>query len=121
MFKIIEIESARTVPMEAGRGETVKLVDQSVGTEKIDLHLNRLLPGGPNGKLHRHTTADNVYIVHKGQGRLMIGEDEHTIREGQVVYIAAGVKHSLSNMSNELFEIFEIYAPAGSSFDFVLE
>jgi hypothetical protein len=27
--------------------------------------------------------------------------------------------HSLSNVSDELFEIFEIYAPAGSKFDFI--
>jgi hypothetical protein len=27
--------------------------------------------------------------------------------------------HSLSNLSSEIFEIFEIYAPAGKQFDFV--
>jgi putative monooxygenase len=121
MFKIIEIDSAPRTPMENGRGEVVRLVDGSIGAEKIDLHMNRLVAGGPNGKIHRHTHSDNVYIVRKGQGRLIVEGKEHTIREGQVVYIKAGVRHSLSNVSGELFEIFEIYAPAGAAYDFIIE
>jgi hypothetical protein len=31
------------------------------------------------------------------------------------------MKHSLSNVSDKVFEIFEIYAPAGSHFDFVID
>jgi mannose-6-phosphate isomerase-like protein (cupin superfamily) len=36
-----------------------------------------------------------------------------------VVYIPAGLKHALSNLGNEVFEIFEIYAPSGRHMDFV--
>jgi mannose-6-phosphate isomerase-like protein (cupin superfamily) len=120
MFKIIDPAEARTVPMENGRGETVLLVDQSLGTEKIDLHLNRLVPGGPNGSLHTHSQADNVYIVRTGEGRLQVEDETHVIRAGQVVYIPAGTRHSLSNVSSDIFEIFEIYAPAGRVFDFII-
>jgi mannose-6-phosphate isomerase-like protein (cupin superfamily) len=31
------------------------------------------------------------------------------------------MRHSLSNLGDEVFEIFEIYAPAGEHFDFVLD
>jgi hypothetical protein len=31
------------------------------------------------------------------------------------------MKHSLSNLSATVFEIFEIYAPAGRRFDFVAD
>jgi mannose-6-phosphate isomerase-like protein (cupin superfamily) len=37
------------------------------------------------------------------------------------VYIPAGMKHSLSNLSDSVFEVFEIYAPSGKHFDFVLD
>ena len=107
--------------MENGRGDTLKLVDADLGTTKLDLHLNRLVAGGPNGKLHRHSVSDNIYIVRVGQGRLQIENDVHTIRQGQVVYIPAGVRHSLSNVSTEPFEIFEIYTPAGPAFDFIVD
>ena len=30
--------------MENGRGETIRLINTGTGTEKIDLHLNRLVP-----------------------------------------------------------------------------
>ncbi len=103
--------------MANGRGETVRLVDN----EKLDLHLNRLKAGGPNGSPHRHSQADNVYIVRKGEGRLTIEDETFTIRTGQIVYIAAGVRHALSNVSSAPFEVFEIYAPAGRAFDFVTD
>ena len=31
------------------------------------------------------------------------------------------MKHSLSNLSGGVFEIFEIYAPAGRHFDFAMK
>ncbi len=51
---------------ESAHGQTIKLVNASLATEKIDLHLNRLVPGGPRWRLHRHSQSDNVYIVRHG-------------------------------------------------------
>ena len=119
LFKILHLEQAPVNSMEAGRGEQIKLVNPSLGTEKVDVHLNRLVPGGPRGKLHHHTQADNVYIVKRGEGSLTIEGEVHVIRENDVVYIPAGLKHALSNLGNEVFEIFEIYAPSGRHMDFV--
>lgn len=120
MFCIVDIDKADRVPMENGRGDTVLLVDQR-HTEKVDLHLNRLVAGGPNGSLHRHSVSDNIYIVKTGEGTLRIEDETHLITAGQVIFIPAGTRHSLSNLSGELFEIFEIYSPAGKDFDFILE
>jgi mannose-6-phosphate isomerase-like protein (cupin superfamily) len=119
LFKILHLEQCPVNPMEAGRGEQIKLVNPSLGTEKVDVHLNRLVPGGPRGKLHHHTHADNVYIVKRGEGSLTIEGEIHVIRENDVVYIAAGLKHALSNLGTEVLEIFEIYAPSGRHMDFV--
>jgi mannose-6-phosphate isomerase-like protein (cupin superfamily) len=118
VFKILHLDECPTSPMEPGRGEQVKLVNASLGTEKIDLHLNRLVPGGPRGRLHRHSQSDNVYIVRRGEGVLTAAGETHTLRANQIVYIPAGMPHSLSNLSGDVFEIFEIYAPAGRQFDF---
>jgi mannose-6-phosphate isomerase-like protein (cupin superfamily) len=107
--------------MEPGRGDQIKLINTALGTEKLDVHLNRLVPGGPRGKVHRHTRSDNVYIVKRGEGTLTVGGETHTVREDDVIFIPAGMKHSLSNLSDSVFEIFEIYAPAGRHFDFVGE
>ena len=94
------LDECPTSPMEPGRGEQIKLVNPSLGTEKVDVHLNRLVPGGPRGKLHHHTKADNVYIVKRGQGTLTADGKTYVIRENDVVYIPAGMTHSLANLSD---------------------
>jgi mannose-6-phosphate isomerase-like protein (cupin superfamily) len=118
VLKIFDLNTCPAVPMEAGRGETVRLINTSLGTERIDLHVNRLVPGGPRGRLHRHSQSDNVYIVRRGEGTLIADGESYTIRADQVIFIPAGMAHSLSNLSDDIFEIVEIYAPAGRQFDF---
>jgi mannose-6-phosphate isomerase-like protein (cupin superfamily) len=121
VFKIMHLNECPRTPMPAGRGEQVKLINASLDTEKIDLHLNRLIPGGESGKLHHHSEADNIYIVRRGEGTLLVEGKSYFIRADDVVYIPAGTRHSLANRSAETLEIFEIYAPAGKHFDFVLD
>lgn len=103
------------------RGEQIRLINTDLGTEKLDVHLNRLNPNEPGGNYHHHSDSDNAYIVKRGEGTLVVEGETHIIRENDVVYIPAGMKHSLTNKSDEPFEIFEIYAPAGSQFDFQLD
>ncbi len=71
--------------------------------------------------MHRHTKSDNVYIIRRGEGTLTIEGETHVIRADDVVFIPAGTRHSLSNLSDEALELFEIYAPAGEKFDFVVD
>jgi mannose-6-phosphate isomerase-like protein (cupin superfamily) len=118
VLKIFDLNTAATEPMDNGRGETIRMINTKLGTEKIDVHLNRLVPGGPRGRLHRHSQSDNVYIVRRGEGVLTADGKTYTIRADQVVFIPAGMPHSLSNLSDDVFEILEIYAPAGRQFDF---
>jgi mannose-6-phosphate isomerase-like protein (cupin superfamily) len=119
MLRIFDLNACPSAPMEQGRGETVRLVNSSLGTEKLDVHLNRLVPGGMRGRVHRHTLSDNIYIVRRGEGVLTADGRSYTLRADQVAFIPAGMAHSLSNVSDEIFEIFEIYAPAGRQFDSV--
>jgi len=121
VFKILELSRCSSVPMEPGRGEQVKLINSNLGTEKVDVHLNRLIPGGPAGRLHHHSEADNIYIVKCGEGTLVVEGTSYVIRADDVVYIPGGTKHSLANRSADMLEIFEIYAPSGKHFDFVLD
>ena len=121
VFKILHLDECPGSPMEPGRGEQIKLINSRLGTEKVDVHLNRLIPGGPAGRLHHHSEADNIYIVKRGEGTLVVEGTSYVIRADDVVYIPAGTKHSLANRSADMLEIFEIYAPSGEHFDFVLD
>lgn len=114
---IVDPQRAPRVPLEPGRGESIQLV----ANDKVDVHINVLAPHGPRGRVHRHTHADNVYIVKSGEGELEADGVKHRIVADQVVFIPAGMPHSLSNVSDRELVIYEIYAPAGKAFDFVIE
>ncbi len=53
VFKILHLDECPASPMEPGRGEQIKLINSGLGTEKVDVHLNRLVAGGPRGKRPR--------------------------------------------------------------------
>lgn len=116
-FRIVRGDEAETVAMPRGRGIQKRFVDVAA----VDVHLNLLRAGEPGGRYHHHTSSDNVYIVKRGTGRLVVEGESHTIREDDVVYIPAGLRHSLTNAGDGELELFEIYAPAGDSFDFVID
>jgi mannose-6-phosphate isomerase-like protein (cupin superfamily) len=120
-FSIIKADSAPRVPLDRGRGYSIRLVDGERGTDKIDVHINVLAPNGAQGRVHRHTVSDNVYIVKSGEGELTVEEEVHRIVADDVVFIEAGQRHSLSNISSAELVLYEIYAPAGAAFDFVVE
>ena len=121
VFKIMNFKQSTSEGMPGGRGEKIKLINTTLGTHNVDVHLNRLATGGPRGKVHHHTNADNVYIVKRGEGTLTLEGETHVVREYEVIFFPAVMKHSLSNLGEGVFEIFEIYAPAGRHFDFVLD
>ena len=121
LFKIIKPAAAPRRALEPGRGDSIRLIDTGIGVESVDVHMNILQPQGPRGRVHRHTKSDNVYIVKSGEGLLTIDGERHTIVADDVVFIPAGTRHSLSNVSERELVIYEIYAPAGPAFDFVAD
>jgi len=120
-FQILNLADAPVTPMKGKRGTQKRLINADIGAEKVDVHLNCLDPREPGGSYHHHSNADNVYIVKKGEGQLVVEGTTYTIKEDDIIYIPAGQKHSLTNISNSPFEIFEIYSPAGKEFDFVID
>ena len=120
-FRILNLADAAVTPMKGDRGTQLRLINADIGAEKVDVHLNRLNPKEPGGRYHHHTNSDNVYIVKRGQGQLVVEGKTYTIKEDDVIYIPAGQKHSLTNASEKTFEIFEVYTPAGDQFDFVID
>ena len=119
-FRIFQLGDVPESPMPGNRGVQLRMVGPETGATALDVHLNRLDAGEPGGRYHHHSRSDNVYIVKRGNGRLVVEEKTYRIHEDDIVYIPAGLMHSLTNDSDEAFEIFEIYAPAGEDFDFVV-
>ncbi len=120
-FRIFRLADTPSTPMPGGRGSQKHLINTLCGAQTLDVHLNRLDVGEPGGRYHHHSRSDNVYIVKRGVGHLVVEGEVYEICEDDVVYIPACVRHSLTNKGDDVLELFEIYAPAGEQFDFVID
>jgi mannose-6-phosphate isomerase-like protein (cupin superfamily) len=115
MVTITNLAHAPRTPM-GDRGDQLRLVNPEMGARHLDLHVNILRPGGPDGQYHYHPNSENVYVVLGGTGRFVADGTEYTVKKDDVVFIPAGVKHSLSARGTEALVLVEIYTPLPAEF-----
>jgi mannose-6-phosphate isomerase-like protein (cupin superfamily) len=70
-------------------------------------------PAGVRDDQQPHT-EDEVYYVAAGRGRLTIGEETVDVAAGSVAFVAAGVEHRFSDISQDL-EVLVFWSPARHS------
>ena len=74
-----------------------------IGNEESSPHFHlryfAVQPGGYTS-LDRHAHDHGVYIVH-GRARLRLGDEEHVINAGDVVYIAGNEVHQFFTLGEE--------------------
>ena len=107
----------------AGEGETLKLSPPLRGEVTIlvappqpngSLTMGiRTLPSGDTMERHRYLRYDEVWFVHKGQGRVTVEGHTKTVVPGVTVYVPRGAWHSLQNTGTGLLQIVWVSAPAG--------
>ena len=92
MFKILHLDECQANPMEPGRGDQIKLINPSLGTEKVDVHLNAARLGGPRGKLSIITPRPTTLLYREARGgHIDRGwQSMNVIRENDVVYLRPG-------------------------------
>jgi mannose-6-phosphate isomerase-like protein (cupin superfamily) len=56
---------------------------------------------------------DEIYYVVSGAGRVIVGEDEHVVSAGDVVFVAAGVAHRFHQVTEDL-TLLVFFAPPES-------
>lgn len=54
-------------------------------------------PSGTGSRPHRHTRADEIYLVWQGQGRVRVNEEERVVNTGDTVIIRPGDHHEVWN------------------------
>jgi mannose-6-phosphate isomerase-like protein (cupin superfamily) len=78
----------------------------------LSLGLYVLAPGQPD--LQQPHTEDEAYVVIAGAGRITVGDEVREVREGSVVFVAAGVPHRFHDITEEL-RIVVVFGPAEGS------
>lgn len=69
-----------------------------------------VLPGGGEDDQTPHV-EDEIYVVHRGTGKIQIGDTDHDVKPGDVIFVAADVEHRFHDFSEDL-ELLVVFAPA---------
>jgi mannose-6-phosphate isomerase-like protein (cupin superfamily) len=78
----------------------------------IQLVLMSLKPQEDIG-LETHHENDQFFRFEKGEGKVIVGETEYDVADGDVVIVPAGTEHNVSNVSSsEDLKFYTIYAPS---------
>jgi mannose-6-phosphate isomerase-like protein (cupin superfamily) len=115
--RIIDPQTAEERPMNRKGGRSIRLVDETVGAETVDLHMNILQPGSEEeSPYHLHQKAENVYFVLQGRLGLRLGDERVTVEAGQAVFIPPMLPHSVWNAGEREARLLELYSPPGPDF-----
>ncbi len=79
--------------------------------EHLMLGLNCLLPGQEH-RLHSHPEQDKFYFVLEGSAAFIVGDQQFTAAEGDVIWTPQGVAHGVSNQSAKRLVLLMGMAPA---------
>jgi quercetin dioxygenase-like cupin family protein len=63
---------------------------------------------------HMHLAEDEIIFIHQGQGIELLGDNEHNVEAGSLLYIPSGTWHSLRNTSKDTKLIMlAVFSPPG--------
>ena len=69
------------------------------------------LQGRQQSDHHHHTNIEQMYYVLRGGGQMLLGDEKHTVREGDAVYVPVNLPHQAFNESNEWMEHLIVSCP----------
>src|SRR5438874_4901697 len=58
-------------------------------------------PPGSEQQLHQHATQEQVYVIVRGRGTMIVGDEEQDVDEGTLVVIPRRTQHAIRNTSAE--------------------
>ena len=67
-------------------------------------------PGSQQAR-HRHLTQEQVYVIVRGHGQMLLGDEERVVGEGTMVFIPPGAEHAISNTGAEPLVYVSATAP----------
>ncbi len=85
------------VEPRAHGGGTARRLGEAAGARRSGVRHVVLAPGATGARLHCHALEEELLVVLAGGGTLVLGDDEHAVRSGDVIARppATGVAHQL--------------------------
>lgn len=102
----------------SGLNQITVLLDRSE-TELTEIGFNEWKPK-LDGPPHKHLDKDQVFYIYSGAGIVKLGNDEHQVEHGKLIYVPAGLVHQTITTGDEplcyvLYNIFNDSTKEGHS------
>ncbi len=95
-----------------GRGQTsyLLLANRQFGCERLSITWVECEPGSQQ-PLHAHAREDQVYVIVRGNGRMLVGDETRSVKEGTMVFVPPGSQHAIRNAGADLLVYVSATAP----------
>lgn len=67
---------------------------------------------GQIGPSHLHEDEVEIYIVIKGEGEVVVGDEVVKMKTGTVVYVPPKIEHQTKNTGNTDLEFYGVFSPS---------
>jgi quercetin dioxygenase-like cupin family protein len=104
MFEEIDQVMAERARRGAAYREFMRVSSMSAGLYTLD--------AGTVDRQSPHK-QDELYYVLRGKARMRAGAEDRAVREGSVIFVAAGVEHRFYDIEEEI-SLLVLFAPAES-------
>ncbi len=62
-----------------------------------------------HGRYHFHKKRECLFVIISGKATAKINDKQYPIETGDIIYLAAGERHTITNESDEEFRFMEFY------------
>ena len=110
MSKIFKVKDAKKVTTP-GVSDMYWLVNGDLGATKFMVVEYEYAPNFSTQRVHYHERRESAYIVIRGEARINLNGEEHTLRPGDVAYLSPKDIHGVVGSGPEGLKMIEIWAP----------
>jgi len=89
---------------------------ESLDPKYMSVAVIRVAPGEKVRPAHSHPHGEELIYIIKGSGRVLVGGEVDSVRQGTAVLFPQGVPHMLQNTGEEEMKVICFFAP-GTSLD----
>jgi len=94
------------------RAQAGKLYQEFLRVPVLSVGVYVLAAGATDPQKPHH--EDEVYYIVRGRANMRVGTEEHVVKAGTVIFVAANVEHRFFDISEEL-EVLVFFAHAETS------
>jgi mannose-6-phosphate isomerase-like protein (cupin superfamily) len=93
-----------------GQVSHLLLAPGQFGSKEMAITWVECAPGSQQ-RLHAHHGREQVYVIARGRGRMIVGDEEQEVVEGTLVFIPPGPQHAIHNPGPDVLVYISASAP----------